>query len=192
VSSSANDFAVARRAMITNQLRPQAVTDPYVLAAMAAVPREDHVGEGQREMAYIDRALTVDGGPMMSPAEVGRLLSELAPRDGERALVIGPGGGYAAAVLAAIGLTVDRVSSLDARLSGPYDVVLIEGAVPGVADKMAAHLTIDGRVGAAIGERGIARLSIGRGDRGGISFSSVADAQVPPLPGALPTPVFQF
>lgn len=192
MSRSHNPFAEARRAMIVSQLRPQAVTDPYVLAAMAAVPREDHVGEGQRDIAYIDRPLTVDGGPMMPPAEVGRLLSELAPRDGEKALVVGPGGSYAAAVLDAIGLNVDRVSTLDARLSGKYDVVLVEGAVPDVPDAYAAHLTEDGRVGAAITEGSIARLSIGRGDRGGISFASVADAQVPPLPGSIPAPVFQF
>ena len=34
------DFAQARRAMVDSQLRPQAVTDPLVVAAMASVPRE--------------------------------------------------------------------------------------------------------------------------------------------------------
>lgn len=34
------DFKAARRAMVDSQLRPQAVTDPLVIAAMATVPRE--------------------------------------------------------------------------------------------------------------------------------------------------------
>jgi protein-L-isoaspartate(D-aspartate) O-methyltransferase len=42
------DFAAARRAMIDSQLRPQGVSDPAVLAAMASVPREEYVPEALR------------------------------------------------------------------------------------------------------------------------------------------------
>ena len=40
--SHSSDFAAARKVMVLSQLRPQGVTDPAVLAAMAAVPREDY------------------------------------------------------------------------------------------------------------------------------------------------------
>ncbi len=185
------DFASARRAMVVSQLRPQGVTDAGVLAAMGAVPREDFVPTTARAMAYMDRSLNVDGAPMMPPAELGRLLTELAPRAGESALVIGAGGGYSAAVLAAIGCRVERVDTLGG-VAGKFDVILVEGAVPGVPDAMAANLTENGRIGAAIADRGIARLSIGRGDRRGIGFNAVVDAQVPPLPGSIPEPAFTF
>ena len=42
------DSQAARRAMIDNQLRPEAVTDAAVLAAMAAVPREEYVAPEAR------------------------------------------------------------------------------------------------------------------------------------------------
>ena len=51
---------------------------------------------------------------MMPPAALGRLLSELAPRPGERALVVGSGTGYSAAVLEAIGLDVVALESDEA------------------------------------------------------------------------------
>ena len=191
MSGIETNFADARRAMVVSQLRPQGVTDAGVLAAMGQVAREDFVPEGMKAMAYMDRSLMVDGAPMMPPAELGRLLTEIAPKPGEKALVIGGGGAYSAAVLSAIGCIVDRAASLDG-VSGQYDIILVEGAVPSIPDRLATNLTADGRIGAAIFDRGIARLSIGRGDRKGIGLRSVVDAQVPPLPGSIPEPAFTF
>ncbi len=189
------DFAAARKAMVVSQLRPQGVTDARVLAAMGRVAREDFVPEAAKAMAYMDRSLTVEGAPMMPPAELGRLLTEIAPQPGEKALVIGPGGAYSTAVLEAIGCSVARAAGLGG-IKGAYDILLIEGAVPGLPDALAANLTDDGRIGAAILDRGVARLSIGRGvghGKGrGIGLRSVVDAQVPPLPGSIPEPAFTF
>src|SRR5437868_5393274 len=99
------DFAAARRAMIDNQLRPEGVTDPAVLAAMASVPREQFVPEAMRALAYSDRPLGLGNGQaLMPPAALARLLTEIEPRAGERALVVGSGNHYAAKVLEALGL----------------------------------------------------------------------------------------
>ena len=106
------DFSLARRAMVDSQLRPEAVTDRGVLAAMASVERENFVPESARALAYFDRPLRLsDSRAMMPPAALGRLLSELAPRAGERALIVGSGTGYAAALLKAIGLEVVALES---------------------------------------------------------------------------------
>ena len=40
IQSPIPDFAAARAAMVESQLRPQGVTDPLVLGAMASVQRE--------------------------------------------------------------------------------------------------------------------------------------------------------
>jgi protein-L-isoaspartate(D-aspartate) O-methyltransferase len=104
------DYSLARRAMVDSQLRPEAVTDRGVLAAMATVERERFVPESAKALAYFDRPLRLsDGRAMMPPAALGRLLSELAPRTGERALVFGTGTGYAAARLEAIGVDTDAM-----------------------------------------------------------------------------------
>ena len=88
------DFSLARRAMVDSQLRPEAVTDRGVLAAMASVERERFVPESAKALAYFDRPLPLTKDrAMMPPAALGRLLSELAPRAGERALVVGRAAG---------------------------------------------------------------------------------------------------
>src|SRR5687768_9585408 len=109
------DFSLARRAMVDNQLRPEGVTDRAVLAAMGAVERERFVPEGARALAYFDRPLKLaDERTMMPPAALGRLLSELAPAPGERALIVGSGTGYSAALLREMGLDVIALESNEA------------------------------------------------------------------------------
>ena len=101
------DFAAARTAMVDNQLRPQGVTDPAILEAMATVPREDFLPRETRMLAYVDRAVLMgDGRYMPASTVLGSLLMQMRPIEGQRALVIGGGSGYSAAVLKAIGLSV--------------------------------------------------------------------------------------
>ena len=192
---SAAYFDVARRVMVASQLRPQGVTDARVLAAMGSVPRQNHVPAGSQAVAYGDRPLRLDdGSPMMPPAELGLLLTRLAPLPGERALVVGGGGGYAAALLRHIGLVVETAGDTG---SGPVDLILVEGAINRLPEGLAKRLAPDGRVGAAIVEDGVTRLAIGRVVSGSsgtstVSFNSFAEAQVPVLPGTSSAPAFAF
>ena len=203
------DFAAARRAMVDSQLRPQAVTDPLVIAAMAVVPREQFVAEEGRALAYIDRILPVGEGVSLSPpATVGRMLTELEPRPGERALVIG-GGGYSAAVLAEMKLDVvavgaglatisSRVQAVDGPLeagapdAAPFDLIVIDGSVEVIPDAIVAQLKPGGRLGACMIERGVPRLVIGRKSAHGFGVKSIADAAAAPLPGFAKPKVFTF
>ena len=199
MSNPAPDHGAARKVMVANQLRPQGVTDARVLGAMGAVPREDFLGADQQAVAYGDRPLRLgNDAPMMPPAELGLLLDRLAPLAGERALVVGGGGAYAAAVLRHIGLDVDIAdageSSADVQ---PYDVILVEGAIEHLSDTLARRLAPGGRVGAAIASEGVTRLATGRGmpDPAGatsVRFTSFAEAQVPILPGFSSAPAFVF
>ncbi len=188
-----DEYSAARRAMVLNQLRPQGVSNTAVLAAMGSVPRETFVPVPMRAAAYADRSLLGGGGvPMMPPVELGILLTALDPRPGERALVVGAGAAYSGAVLEALGLTVTR-TDLDAPANrDQFDLVLIEGAVEQFPPWIAGLLAPGGRVGAALLDGGVARLSIGRGTGGAVGFTSIADAQVPPHPGFARTPVFTF
>lgn len=187
------DFAAARKAMVLSQLRPQGVTNTAALAAMGAVPREAFVPDHLRAMAYSDRALLLEGGaPMMSPAELGALLTALDPRPGERALVVGAGGAYSAAVLEAIGLAVARTDLAAPAGREQVDLILIEGGVEVVPDWLGRVLAPAGRIGAALIEGGVARLSVGRCANGVVGFTSIADAQVPAHPGFARKPAFTF
>jgi protein-L-isoaspartate(D-aspartate) O-methyltransferase len=185
----------ARRAMIDNQLRPEAVTDGAVLAAMAAVPREDFVPPAVRALAYGDRPIQLgEGRAMMPPAALGRLLSELGPRAGERALVVGAGSGYSAALLAHIGLDVTSIDGPDAAGDdgAPFDLILIDGAVDEVPQALVDLLAPGGRLGTALRDRGVSRLAIGRAVGGRLGLRPIVDADVPALPQFARRPAFTF
>ena len=182
------DFQAARRAMVDSQLRPQAVTDPLVIAAMATVPREAFVPEESRDFAYIDRVLPLGDGRFLNPPmTIGRLLTELEPRPAERALVIGTAPGYVAAVLREMGLEVRESGEgdLTAGLDGgaPYDLIYLDGAVELIPESITAQLRDGGRLGACLVQDGVQRLVIGvrSGDSFGVRF--FADSAAGPLPG---------
>ena len=208
------DFVAARRSMIENQLRPVGVTDRAVLEAMGAIPREQFVPGDSRPLAYADRALPLGTGRFMStPAVLGQLLTQMAPRAGERALVVGAGTGYSAAVLAAMGCSVTALecsADLAARArelgvqvaegplqaghkaGAPYDLILIDGAVEHLPGTIIAQLADGGRLGAALIDRGVARLIIGQKVSGAYGHLSIGDAGVAPLPGFAVPDGFKF
>src|SRR5205085_1688111 len=127
VQSPIPDFAAAREAMVENQLRPQGVTDPGVLDAMGKVRREEFLPSHTRPLAYVDRAVGLGAKRFLSPpAVLGQLLSQMRPEPGQRALVVGAGTGYSAAVLTTIGLQVDAIESDEELLkaTGPSVTVV--------------------------------------------------------------------
>ena len=178
-----------RRAMVDSQLRPQGVSDPAVLTAFSAVPREEFVPEKARAFAYFDRSIALrDGRWMMSPAALARLVEALVVKAGETALVVGSTG-YAAAVLSNLGAAVTEAGlDADAAPKGPFDMILVEGAVEEVPDALVSRLAPGGRIAAAIADRGVTRLAVGAG-RGLRAF---ADADVPLLAGFARPAAFTF
>ena len=208
------DYAAARESMVDTQLRPEGVNFPPVVKAMAAVPREDFVDPEAKPLAYIDRTVTMGAGRLMNgPVVVGKLLTEMTPLAGERALVVGCGSGYSAAVLLEIGLNVIGLESSSelasrARENGvnvvegpledgwekgaPYDLILIDGAVEHIPDAIVAQLTDYGRLGTALIDKGITRLVVGRRAGNGFGLHSMADSGAAALPGFSKPRTFTF
>jgi protein-L-isoaspartate(D-aspartate) O-methyltransferase len=137
----------------------------------------------------------------------------MMPRRGQSALVVGAGTGYSSAVLRGIGLDVTAVESSPelaaaARELGidvsegaleaghakgaPYDQILIDGAVEVIPDAIIAQLRDGGRLGAALVDRGISRLVVGRKAGGSFGYLSIGDAGVPALPGFSRPKAFVF
>ncbi len=177
------NHSAARRAMIDSQLRPEAVTDILVIAAMGSIPREEFVPAAARASAYSDRPIMLgEGRSMMPPAALGRLLSELAPRAGERALVVAAATGYSAALLDAMGLNVTSIDGPDAGQGGPFDLILIDGAVEEIPQPLVDRLVEGGRLGTALRDRGVSRLVVGCAADGRLGLRTIVDADVAPLP----------
>jgi protein-L-isoaspartate(D-aspartate) O-methyltransferase len=208
------DYAAARSAMVDSQLRPQGINDPLVVGAMGSVERERFVPEDSRPLAYLDRSVPIgDRRQLSAPAATGMLLNAMDLQPGQKALVVGSGSGYAAAVLAAIGLDVTALDS-SAHLAataqelgiatvtgnledgyaegGPYDVILIDGAVDHVPDAIVGQLKDGGVIGYASLDRGVSRLAVGRKSGGSLGLRSIADIGVAPLPGFKRPRAFTF
>ena len=104
-------FAKLRRRMVKDQLRSREITDLRVLEAMGRVPREEFVPPDLRPSAYEDRPLPIGHGQTISQPYIVALMTQLGqPRKGARALDVGTGSGYQAAVLAEL---VHRVYSIE-------------------------------------------------------------------------------
>jgi protein-L-isoaspartate(D-aspartate) O-methyltransferase len=213
-----HNFEHMRRAMIASQLRTTGVNDPRVLAAMGAVPRERFVPEDRIAAAYSDSVVQLSGGRSLnSPMSLGRLLTEAAPRESDRALLIGAATGYAAAVLDRLVASIvaleedpDLAAFAKAALKGtnvklvegpldaghkrgaPYDLVLIDGAAEYIPDEIIAQLAEGGRLAAGIVENGVQRLAIGRKAGEGFGMAAFADVASAPLAALVRPKAFSF
>ena len=100
-----------RRAMVSDQLKSRGVNDQKVLDAMGRVPRELFVPETLQENAYADRALPIGHGQTISQPLIVAMMTQLArPTPVAKALDVGTGSGYQAAILAEL---VDEVYSIE-------------------------------------------------------------------------------
>ena len=202
-------FEPMRRAMVASQLRTTGVNDPRVIAVMGEVARERFVPAERAALAYADATVPLAHGRALNPPmALGRLLTEAKLLGHERALVIAAGTGYAAAVLArlvgsVVALEEDAALVATARetlagtgatlvegplaagwaAGGPYDFILIDGAVDDVPPAIVAQAAEGARLGLALLDRGVTRLAMGRVAGGAFGLAAFADAAVAILPG---------
>ena len=107
------DLDLARRNMVSNQVRTWEVLDARVLEVLGTVHREDFVPPAFRGAAYADLELPLGHGEiMMKPVLEGRLLQALELTRNDRVLEIGTGSGYLSACLAQL---AGHVTSIDLR-----------------------------------------------------------------------------
>jgi len=216
------DYAAARLNMVEGQIRPNKVTDPSLITALLAVPREQYVPKAARSIAYVDEDIPVATGRyLMEPMVLARLLQEAGVVDRDIALVVGCGTGYSSVIMARLCATVvalesdpelvrratatlseqgvENVAVVEGRLpdgypqQAPYDVILIDGAVSQVPSALLDQLAEGGRLVAVVSPEG--RLGQARlfERRGDVVSSRVLfDANVRLLPGFEPVVGFQF
>ena len=178
------DLASARANMVDSQVRTADVTDLRIQDAMLALPREDFAPKGKAYLAYTDAALEyAPGRYLLKPRDIAKLLQAVKPVEGETVLAVAAP--YAAAVLKEIGanVVVCEGDDLSAVPAGPFDLVIVEGAVSKVLDAWLAVLSLGGRL--AVVERdgpvGKACLYVRNAD--GIGRRVLFDATPPVLAG---------
>lgn len=134
---SAETLQDQRVNMVNGQLRAGGIVDQAVLAAFLETPRERFVPAALGSLAYLDRELPALGAKsrrLLPPMTLARMLQAAAVNPGERALDVGGGSGYGAALLDSMGAKVvalesDAGAAAAARveLKGRGNIVVIEG-----------------------------------------------------------------
>ncbi|MGD1156956.1 MAG: protein-L-isoaspartate(D-aspartate) O-methyltransferase [Terriglobia bacterium] len=174
-------FEVRARDMIETQLRRRGIRDERVLEAMLRVPRHEFVPTELVAAAYDDRPLAIGEAETISQPYIVAAMTEAARvSPGDKALEVGTGSGYQAAILAYLGArvyTIERNPRLaaDARerlkrlgyLSGevfsgdgseglpanaPYNVILVTAAAPDVSPVLLGQLADGGRLVVPVGD----------------------------------------
>ena len=170
----------ARERMVEEQIARRGVRDAGVLAAMRKVPRERFVPPHLEAHAYEDRPLSIGEGQTISqPYIVAAMIEAVYPKASDRALEIGTGSGYSAAVLShVVGevYTIERLPGLAAsalrRLAdlgyhnvhvrqangtlgwpenAPYDVIIVTAGGPDVPASLRRQLALGGRLVMPVG-----------------------------------------
>lgn len=161
--------------MVAEQLLPNGVTDQRVIDVMSQVPREEFLSGRLRRHAYENRALAIDCGQTISqPLVVALMTQAAAPKPEDRALEVGTGSGYQAAVLSRLvrhlitlelepslaehasetlsrlGFANVEVAVADGSLGwpayAPYDIILVAAASPEVPPALIEQLAPGGRL----------------------------------------------
>ena len=216
-----SDYAAARLHMVQFQILPNNVSDPRVAEALQSVPRELFVPPRLNAVAYLDEDIEVAPGRyLMEPLVYARLLQAAAVEADDVVLDVGCTSGYSAAVLADLAASVVALESdaeLAARASqaladlgadnavvvegdlaagiagqGPYDVIILNGAVTKVPETLTGQLAEGGRLAAVVVENGVGRIRVFKYQHGDLSSHDICDAAVPVLPGFAPKAGFSF
>lgn len=187
------DYAAARLNMLEGQVRTCDVTDHAIQDAIRAVPREALCPPEKRALAYSDTEVPYGPGRfLMKPRDVSKLLQALRPKAGERALAIAAP--YAAAVMQAMGLSVDRLDEGDlaSPSGGDYQVVICEQAVSAAPQGWLDALATGGRLALVERNGPVGKAKLYTNTESGPACAEVFDATPPMLPGFERKPAFAF
>jgi len=213
VSAAQDRFAARRAAMVAEQLARRDISAPEVLAALGRVPRHEFVPQAYRDRAYADGPLPIGHAQTISQPYVVALMTQLVrPDSTDKALDVGTGSGYQAAILAEI---VDRVYGIEivcplaeeaaARLDrlgyekvtvrcgdgyagwpehAPFDVIILAAAPDHVPPALVEQLAPGGRLVLPVG-RGVQELVlIEKGADGTVTRRDVLPVRFVPMTGA--------
>lgn len=215
------DYAARRTMMVDTQVRPSDVTKFPIIDAMLAVPREVFVPESLREAAYVGENLDLgEGRTLLDPRTFAKMIDALNIDTADVILDIGCGLGYSTAVLARLGdfvvgledngaratdaqailseQGIDNAAVMEGTLadgvakSGPYDIIVLQGAVETVPAALIDQLREGGRIAAIFAEGALGVVRIGHKIDGRVNWRFSFNAGAPVLTGFRSKAAFAF
>ena len=207
------DFAQQREQMVETQLKSRDIQSERVLEAMKKVPRHLFMPESVRQYAYIDSPVSIGQGQTISqPYIVGLMTQTVDPQPGDRALEVGTGSGYQAAVLGELVqevYTIEIIPDLAERAEkalaesgfdnvevrqgdgyqgwpekAPFDIILITAAPEEIPQPLIDQLAEGGRLVVPLGAEGtIQTLTLVTKVKGEVKRTYVTDVRFVPMTG---------
>jgi len=181
INQQPDKYKTARDNMVKLQIEGRGIRDEATLRSMRNVPRHLFVTKGYEEDAYGDYPLSIGYGQTISQPYIVAYMTEVVkPDKNKKALEIGTGSGYQAAVLSEIVDTVytieiipelaaesrDRLKKLGYKniigKSGdgyngwpdhaPFDIIIVTAAIAEVPKPLIDQLADNGRMVVPVGQ----------------------------------------
>jgi len=215
------DYKTARTAMVDCQIRPSDVTKYPIIEAFLTTPREAYVPMGSRPVAYAGEHIALNNGRVLLDARTfAKMLDAVNVQRNELVLDLGCGLGYSTAILATMAEAVVAVESdtdMAAEASttltdqsvdnafvtsgdltkgnaknGPYDVIILQGAVEKIPGALIDQLKDGGRICAIFHDGNYGECRIGYKSHQKLSWRAVFNASAPMINGFEVKPEFKF
>ena len=204
------DYSTRRTMVVDTQVRPSDVTKFPIIDAMLEVPREVYAPDDLREAAYMGEHLILGADRVvLEPRTFAKMLEVLDVQQDHTVLDLGCGLGYSTAVLARLADFVagveddeDRATEAQALLSennvdnaavlsgslaegvaksGPYDIIMVQGAVETVPEVILEQLREGGRIACIFAEGSLGVVRVGHKLNGRVSWRFAFNATAPLL-----------
>lgn len=205
-------FAEARDRMVVEQLASRDIDNERVLDALRRIPRHELVPDRIRPRAYDDSALPIGQGQTISQPYIVALMTQLVdPQPDHRALDIGTGSGYQAAVLSEL---VEKVFSIEIiesladsardslqslgyanitvrhgdgyrgwKSEAPFDVIIVAAAPDHIPQALVEQLAPGGKMVIPVGKYYQNLILISKAQDGTVTEQSVAPVAFVPMTG---------
>jgi protein-L-isoaspartate(D-aspartate) O-methyltransferase len=206
------DFTGPRRVMIERDLRGRDITDAKVLAVMGRIPRERFVSPALARDAYADVPQPIGHGQTISQPYIVALMTQLVrPTPESKALDVGTGSGYQAAVLGelckevySIEIVKPLADEAKARLSAlgyrnvtvrdgdgyrgwpehaPFDVIVVAAAPDHVPPALVEQLAPGGRLVLPVGRFRQELLLVEKDENGAVRQRKMGGVAFVPMTG---------
>ncbi|WP_375282300.1 protein-L-isoaspartate O-methyltransferase [Pseudooctadecabacter sp.] len=215
------DYTSRRTLMVDTQVRPSDVTKFPIIDALLDTPREEYVPDRLRDAAYVGENLVLDGDRVILEARTfAKMLDAVDVQPTDVVLDLGCGLGYSTAVLAHMADFVVAVEDDAARVAdaqsiltaqgvdnaavfegalaegaaknGPYDVIMVQGAVEDIPAALLDQIKEGGRMIAIFAEGALGEVRIGRKIDGAVNWRMAFNAGAPVLSGFAKEAAFSF
>jgi protein-L-isoaspartate(D-aspartate) O-methyltransferase len=198
------NYKKARDNMVDSLIRPANVTNPKLLNALREVRRDKFLPSNLSSLSYSEAELLIQNErKVMTPWLLAKMIQSLELNSADNVLCLATGFGYSCALISSLANFVVAVENGDfaneaqsrliengydnilvkegninegAKKEGPYDVILIEGAVEFINEEILDQLKSGGKILAVFREKFLGQCRLGIKTDTQIQWSNLFEA----------------